>query len=88
MAFSTSGESGNVLAAVLAARESGMRAWGLSGPAPNSLAEMCDEALTVGHSSAATVQEVHMVAVHALCASVDREVALREHSALHEGALA
>jgi type III pantothenate kinase len=88
IAFSTSGESGNVLAAVLAARESGMRTWGLCGPPPNALAESCDEAVTVRASSTATVQEVHMVAVHTLCAAVDREVALREHSSAHEAALA
>jgi glycosyltransferase involved in cell wall biosynthesis/phosphoheptose isomerase len=80
IAFSTSGESRNVLAAVLAAQERGMRTWGLCGPAPNSLAEACEEAVTVGASSTATVQEVHMVAVHTMCAAVDREVALREHS--------
>jgi D-sedoheptulose 7-phosphate isomerase len=80
IAFSTSGESRNVLAAVLAAQECGMHTWGLCGRAPNSLAEACHEAVTVGASSTATVQEVHMVAVHTLCAAVDREVALREHS--------
>jgi type III pantothenate kinase len=88
IAFSTSGESGNVLAAVPAAREVGMRVWGLCGETPNSLAEMCDEALNVASSSTATVQEIHMVAVHMLCAAVDREVALREHSATREAALA
>jgi type III pantothenate kinase len=88
IAFSTSGESGNVLAAVPAAREKGMRVWGLCGETPNSLAEICDEALNVASSSTATVQEIHMVAVHMLCAAVDREVAFREHSASHEAALA
>jgi phosphoheptose isomerase len=81
LALSTSGESANVLASVLAAREIGMRTWGLCGDAPNSLAELCDEALTIGAGSTAIVQEVHMVALHALCAAVDREIALRERSA-------
>lgn len=88
IALSTSGESANVLAAVMAARASGMRTWAMCGESPNSLAELCDETLSVGGGSTATVQEIHMVAVHTLCAAVDREVALREHSAGHEASLA
>ncbi|HEV7584189.1 MAG TPA: glycosyltransferase [Solirubrobacteraceae bacterium] len=88
MALSTSGESRNVLASVLAAREIGMRTWALTGETPNSLAELCDEALTVAAGSTATIQEIHMVAVHTLCAAVDREIALRDRSLRPEAVLA
>jgi type III pantothenate kinase len=88
LAISTSGESSNVLAAVRAAREIGMRTWAMCGRSASTLAADCDRALSVEADSAATVQEVHMVATHVLCAAVDREVALRRHSLIHEAALA
>ncbi|QYJ16907.1 Phosphoheptose isomerase 1 [Rubrobacter xylanophilus DSM 9941] len=73
VALSTSGRSPNVLAATRAARERGMTAWALTGPAPNPLAELCDEALCVEARSTATIQEVHQVAIHILCSALDRE---------------
>jgi D-sedoheptulose 7-phosphate isomerase len=71
IALSTSGTSRNVLAAVKAAQEVGVRAWGLTGPAPNPLAAMCEDAITVEAPTVATVQEVHLALVHMLCASLD-----------------
>lgn len=71
IALSTSGASRNVVAAVKAAHEIGMRAWGLTGPAPNTLAATCDDAVAVEAPSVATVQEIHLAVVHALCAAVD-----------------
>jgi fructoselysine-6-P-deglycase FrlB-like protein len=66
-----------VVAAARAARSCGAEAWALTGPAPNPLAEACDEAVTLDCASSATVQELHQVAIHMLCGAVDREVALR-----------
>jgi glycosyltransferase involved in cell wall biosynthesis/phosphoheptose isomerase len=80
IALSTSGESTNVLAAVHAAHEAQMRTWAMCGQPTCPLASICDEALSVSAESNATVQEIHMVAVHAICAAVDREVALRRHA--------
>ena len=74
LALSTSGRSPNVLASVAAAQELGLTAWGLTGPGPNPLADICDEAVTVESRAAPTVQEVHLVIVHLLCAAVDIEV--------------
>jgi D-sedoheptulose 7-phosphate isomerase len=75
VALSTSGRSTNVLAAVEAAREVGLRVYALTGPAPNPLADSCQDVAAVEAESTATVQEVHLVAVHMLCAAVDRTVA-------------
>ncbi|NGO07413.1 SIS domain-containing protein [Streptomyces sp. HC44] len=69
--LSTSGASANLLSAANAAREAGLRVWALTGPAPNPLAAGSDESLCVGAPSAATVQELHLVAVHMLCAAFD-----------------
>jgi glycosyltransferase involved in cell wall biosynthesis/phosphoheptose isomerase len=76
LAISTSGRSPNVLAAVRAARECGLRTWALTGGGPNPLAELCDEAVVLDCGSAATVQELHQVAIHLVCGALDREVAL------------
>jgi fructoselysine-6-P-deglycase FrlB-like protein len=78
LALSTSGRSPNVLAAVDAARACGVETWGVCGAAPNPLAERCDDAVCLAGPSTATVQELHLVAIHMLCAAVDREVALLE----------
>ena len=75
VALSTSGASANVLAAADAARDRGLTVWGLTGPAPTALAERCDETLEVDGPTTATVQELHLAALHAVCGALDRAVA-------------
>jgi glycosyltransferase involved in cell wall biosynthesis/phosphoheptose isomerase len=77
LALSTSGASSNVVSAARAASERGMCVWGLTGAAPNALAELCDDCVAFRCPSAATVQELHQVAIHLLCGAVDREISLR-----------
>jgi D-sedoheptulose 7-phosphate isomerase len=72
MVMSTSGRSPNLLAAVQAAREIGMRTWALTGPGPNPLAEACDEAICCPAADSQVVQELHLVSVHVLCEHVDQ----------------
>ncbi|GGZ32449.1 D-sedoheptulose-7-phosphate isomerase [Streptomyces poonensis] len=69
--LSTSGASANLLSAADAGRAAGLRVWALTGPAPNPLAAGSDETLSVEAPSPATVQELHLVAVHMLCAAFD-----------------
>ena len=71
VALSTSGRSANVLAAVEAANESGLTTWGLCGPEDCPLAERCDDSLCVDSPHTATVQEVHLIAIHLICAAFD-----------------
>jgi D-sedoheptulose 7-phosphate isomerase len=71
VALSTSGSSPNVLAAVEAAEQAGMTTWGLAGRPGNQLANACDDALCVDSPHTATVQEVHQVAIHLLCAAFE-----------------
>lgn len=71
VALSTSGRSPNVLAAVEAARASGLTSWALTGRPPNPLMDLADDAVVVDAPYTATVQEVHQVVVHMLCAAVD-----------------
>ena len=74
VALSTSGSSPNVLAAVKAAHEIGLTTWAMAGPAPNPLAAMCDDAICVEAETTATVQEIHLLLVHALCIALDNVV--------------
>ncbi len=69
--LSTSGSSRNVLVAAEAARARGMITWALTGRAPNPLALQCDDAVCIDAPATATIQEVHQVVVHLLCAAFD-----------------
>jgi D-sedoheptulose 7-phosphate isomerase len=71
VAMSTSGRSGNVVAAVDAAAAIGMTTWALCGTRDCPLAAACDDALCVETPHTATVQEVHLIAVHLICAAFD-----------------
>jgi D-sedoheptulose 7-phosphate isomerase len=71
VALSTSGSSSNVLAAAKAAHDIGVTVWSLTGPAPNSLAAISDDAICVDAPTTATVQEIHLSLVHALCLAFD-----------------
>jgi D-sedoheptulose 7-phosphate isomerase len=80
VALSTSGRSANVLTAVDAALDAGLTTWALTGRPGNPLAERCDDALCVDTAHTATVQEVHLIAIHLVCAAVDE--ALQSGTAL------
>ncbi|MBO0609010.1 D-sedoheptulose-7-phosphate isomerase [Myceligenerans salitolerans] len=80
LCLSTSGASANVLVAARRARELGLTTWAMTGQAPNPLTALCDDVLAVPAKSGAAVQEVHLVAVHALCATLDARVAQRSRS--------
>jgi D-sedoheptulose 7-phosphate isomerase len=72
LAFSTSGASPNVLAAARAAAARDLLVCALTGAGPNALAELAHDAVCV-EGDTATVQEVHLVCVHLLCAAVEPE---------------
>jgi type III pantothenate kinase len=69
--LSSSGRSPNLLTAAQRGRAAGVRVWAMTGNRPNPLADRADEALAVRARTTAVVQEVHLAAVHALCAAVD-----------------
>ena len=73
--LSASGSSRNVIAAAQAAVELGLTTWALTGPGPNPLASVCAEAIMVDAPAACIVQEVHLAAIHMLCAAVDATAA-------------
>ncbi len=76
--LSTSGRSPNLLAAADAARDAGLGVWAMTGPRPNPLADRADETLAVAAESAATVQEVHLAALHVICEAFDAALTRRQ----------
>jgi len=77
LAISTSGQSPNVLAAVQAAHERGMRAVALTGKDGGPMAERLrdtDVEIRVPATVTARIQEVHLLVIHCLCDSIDRSL--------------
>jgi D-sedoheptulose 7-phosphate isomerase len=72
LVLSTSGRSPNLVAAVHAARQTGMRTWALVGAGRSPIADACDEALCCPSPDSQVVQELHLVAVHVLCEYIDQ----------------
>lgn len=72
--LSTSGTSPNLLTAAHAGRDAGLTTWALTGPAPNPLADACDEALAVSSADSQVVQELHLVTSHLICEYLEQEL--------------
>jgi len=74
LAISTSGNSGNVLEAVGAAHELGVRVIALTGNGGGKLAFLIkpdDAHICVPHRNTARIQEVHLLVLHCLCDGID-----------------
>jgi type III pantothenate kinase len=69
--LSTSGTSSNVLHAAKRGLDAGLHVWAMTGPGPNPLTGLADEALVIDAPTTAAVQEVQLVAIHAVCAALD-----------------
>lgn len=69
--ISTSGQSANVLAAFVAARERGAVTIGFTGAEGDALAALCDECLRVPSTNTPRIQEAHLVAWHLICDLVE-----------------
>ena len=74
LAISTSGNSGNVIAAIEAARAKEMTVIALTGHRGGRMAELLldtDVLICVPHERTARIQEVHLLVLHCLCDAVD-----------------
>ena len=74
IAISTSGRSPNVLAALQAARKSGVTTVGFSGEGKRDMAAFCDHCLAAPASHTPLIQQIHIVAAHAICGLVERNL--------------
>jgi D-sedoheptulose 7-phosphate isomerase len=71
IALSTSGNSPNVNAAVMAARQIGCKTLGLTGSGGKKLASLCDACIMVPAKRTARIQEAHITIGHVWCEMVD-----------------
>ncbi len=71
--ISTSGNSGNVVAAVELAKTMGIYCVGMTAAGGGKLAQLCDECLVVPDKVTARAQEMHILIGHILCELVDGE---------------
>jgi len=77
LAITTSGNSGNVVAAVEAARAKDMTVIALTGHKGGKLRELLtdtDVMICVPHDRTARIQEVHLLVLHCLCDAVDLQL--------------
>ena len=74
-AFSTSGTSANVIAAVEIAKEKGARVIAFTGTAGSKLEQMADICFCADAESTARSQEIHQLAYHIICDLVERDFA-------------
>ncbi|MDR7047743.1 D-sedoheptulose 7-phosphate isomerase [Duganella sp. 3397] len=74
LAFSTSGNSGNVVAAIEAALEREMRVVAMTGKGGGEIGKMLTDAdvhICVPADRTARIQEVHLVCIHSICDGID-----------------
>jgi D-sedoheptulose 7-phosphate isomerase len=74
MLLSTSGHSPNLLRAAEVGRLCGTTVLACTGPLPNPLAARADDVLAID-GAPTTVQELHLVAVHQVCAAFENALA-------------
>lgn len=72
--MSTSGRSPNLIQAAERARNCGLTLWAMTGRAPNPLAALADEAMCIDAASTAAVQEMHLIALHVMCETLDESL--------------
>jgi D-sedoheptulose 7-phosphate isomerase len=75
LGISTSGRSPNVIAALRAARDIGMTTVGFTGSNGGAMRDLCDHLLVAPSGETAIIQQVHIVAGHAICGLVEQGLA-------------
>ncbi len=78
MVFSTSGESENLVRAVLTGRDQGLAIAAVLGERQSRLSRMADLAVRVPAPETSAIQELHMVVIHLLCEIVETHLVLTE----------
>lgn len=74
IAISTSGNSLNIINAVLAAKECGMTTVGLTGESGGKMKGLVDYLINVPSGSTPRIQEAHITVGHIICQMVEEEI--------------
>jgi D-sedoheptulose 7-phosphate isomerase len=72
--ITTSGNSPNIIAAVMEARNIGCKTIGLTGEKGKKIASLCDAAVLVPSDRTARIQEAHITVGHLWCEMVDKNL--------------
>ena len=73
-AYSTSGNSPNIIRALQAAKSSQMVTVGLTGNRKGSMNALCDHLLEMPSAHTPRIQEGHLILGHAICAAVESRI--------------
>lgn len=74
IAISTSGNSPNILKAIVAAKLIGLVVIGLTGRSGGKMKALCDICLCAPSDSTPRIQECHLVIEHSLCACIEEQL--------------
>jgi D-sedoheptulose 7-phosphate isomerase len=74
LAISTSGRSPNILAGLRAARAVGATTVGFTGGSDSPMLALCDIAVRAPSDSTPQIQQIHIVAAHAICGLIEQEL--------------
>jgi D-sedoheptulose 7-phosphate isomerase len=74
VAFSTSGNSPNVLAALREARKRNARTTGFTGGDGGAMRELCDATIVIPSRVTARIQEMHITVGHMLCKALEQRL--------------
>jgi D-sedoheptulose 7-phosphate isomerase len=74
VAISTSGRSANVIAALKAARDGGLTTIGFTGSGIGPMQPICEHCLMAPTDQTPLIQQIHIVAAHAICGLVERSL--------------
>jgi D-sedoheptulose 7-phosphate isomerase len=74
IAISTSGRSPNVLRALKAANEIGLTTIGFTGNGQREMSAYCDYCLAAPSGETPLIQQIHIVAAHAICGLVEKNL--------------
>lgn len=74
LAISTSGRSPNILAGLRTAREIGATTIGFTGAGDSAMLALCDICIRAPSGSTPQIQQIHIVAAHAICGLIEQDL--------------
>jgi D-sedoheptulose 7-phosphate isomerase len=74
IALSTSGNSPNIISAIMSARKIGCEVVGLTGAKGKKLASLCDKCILIPSDRTARIQEAHITVGHIWCEIIDERI--------------
>ena len=72
--LSTSGNSQNVVDAIIVAKAKGLKTIGMTGETGGKMKDLCDVLINVPEKRTAYVQELHLPVYHAICMMIENEM--------------